>query len=69
MCYFTQTGSYDCTETYQPPPEGNDHEDGNVCSGKLSNITLPRIIPCVTYRGFSSASAVTLNANFGPSFH
>ncbi|KAM8744944.1 protein transport protein Sec16B isoform 3-T4 [Acanthopagrus schlegelii] len=27
-----QTGSYDCTETYQPPPEGNDHEDGNVCS-------------------------------------
>ncbi|XP_073332403.1 protein transport protein Sec16B [Pagrus major] len=27
-----QTGSYDCTETYQPPPEGNAREDRKVCS-------------------------------------
>ncbi|XP_070689027.1 protein transport protein Sec16B [Pempheris klunzingeri] len=29
-----QTESYDCTQTYQPPPEGSAlaHEDGEVCS-------------------------------------
>ncbi|XP_030289918.1 protein transport protein Sec16B isoform X2 [Sparus aurata] len=27
-----QTGSYDCTETYQPPPEEKAREDGKVCS-------------------------------------